>query len=435
MQFLFSQQGVGQTMLRRIILVLAFLLLPLFAGCATYSWHHPYKGQNEFNQDKYTCIQQSAQSFPVVIQQQSYGTGHTSPSETQCNANDFGQMNCTTTPGTYNPPLTNSFDINEGNRKGAFNSCMTANGWYIKQNPSEPPIRAPLDHSTSSSAKSDLEGDSCVIPGLKVGDVVRKTNGRKGVIKSLSGTSPLCVQPEFPIRAHLDYSTNSSFTSKAVIDLSNEWKPTPLTEQQKLNGGVLMASNKAINASLYISTSQRIIVTDIMSIASSIRAVQASSLDKPQQSDIERITVNGMRACRYEITGNVKRLFGKKYTYVTTILEGGEEIIRVTAWTSADSFDKKKVELKDLSNKISGINNAAEPVVAAPSPAKVFQLSNNKSSLKIKDDSFLSNQVKQESPDPSISAQQLRELKKLKDEGILTEDEYQKKKKSVLDRM
>jgi hypothetical protein len=35
----------------------------------------------------------------------------------------------------------------------------------------------------------------------------------------------------------------------------------------------------------------------------------------------------------------------------------------------------------------------------------------------------------------SVGAQKLRELKKLKDEGVLTEDEYQKKKKSVLDKM
>lgn len=36
---------------------------------------------------------------------------------------------------------------------------------------------------------------------------------------------------------------------------------------------------------------------------------------------------------------------------------------------------------------------------------------------------------------PSVGAQQLRELKKLKDEGVITDDEYQKKKKSILDKM
>jgi len=104
----------------------------VLAGCATSSWHHRSKGLNEFNQEKYTCIQQSAQSFPVVFQQQAIGTGYTSPAQTNCTT-FYGQTNCTTTPGTYRPPASYNIDINQGNRNSAFNACMGANGWYLQR--------------------------------------------------------------------------------------------------------------------------------------------------------------------------------------------------------------------------------------------------------------------------------------------------------------
>jgi hypothetical protein len=110
------------------------LLVLVFTGCATYSWYNPSKNQNEFYQDKYICIQQSAQAFPVVIQQQSYGIGYTTDSITTCNTL-YGQTDCITTPGTYQPPATIAFDVNEGNRNTAFNACMNAKGWSLQKNP------------------------------------------------------------------------------------------------------------------------------------------------------------------------------------------------------------------------------------------------------------------------------------------------------------
>ena len=110
---------------------LAFVVLTAsLSGCM--AWYHPTKNESEFNQDKYTCLRQSAQAFPVVMQRQTYGTGHQTPSQTTCQTYSFGQTNCTTTPGTYYPPEASSVDVNEGNRTVAFNSCMNANGWSLR---------------------------------------------------------------------------------------------------------------------------------------------------------------------------------------------------------------------------------------------------------------------------------------------------------------
>jgi hypothetical protein len=107
------------------------VLAASLSGCM--AWYHPTKNESEFNQDKYTCLQQSAQAFPVVMQTQTYGTGHQTPSQTTCQTYSFGQTNCTTTPGTYYPPQTSSVDVNEGNRNAAFSSCMNANGWSLRR--------------------------------------------------------------------------------------------------------------------------------------------------------------------------------------------------------------------------------------------------------------------------------------------------------------
>ena len=138
-----------------------FLLVLSISGCATYSWYHPYKGTNEFNQDKYTCIQQSAQAFPVVVKQSTYGTGYTSPSHTTCSSY-YGQMNCTTTPGTYVPPVTSSVDVNEGNRTQAFNSCMIANGWSLRKDNGSVGNEYSMSSSMECLTNADCrDGESC----------------------------------------------------------------------------------------------------------------------------------------------------------------------------------------------------------------------------------------------------------------------------------
>lgn len=100
----------------RISKLAVVVLIASISGCA---WYHPTKNESQFNQDKYTCLQQSAQAFPTVMQKQ---TSHTT-----CQTYSFGQTDCTTTPDTYS-----SGDVNQSNRDDAFNSCMNANGWSLR---------------------------------------------------------------------------------------------------------------------------------------------------------------------------------------------------------------------------------------------------------------------------------------------------------------
>lgn len=57
--------------------------------------------------------------------------------------------------------------------------------------------------SAVADSVTGAEGQHCVAPNKKVGDVYHYPDGRRATIKSLSGTSVRCTDPARPIRALL----------------------------------------------------------------------------------------------------------------------------------------------------------------------------------------------------------------------------------------
>lgn len=114
-----------------VLLLVAITLM--ISGCAKrYEWYSYTKSNSDFNSNNYSCQQQAAQLYPPIIQTVSYGTGHTTNSTTTCTG-DYSYRHCTTTPGKYVPPPTSNVDVNQGNRDQAYSSCMSANGWALRE--------------------------------------------------------------------------------------------------------------------------------------------------------------------------------------------------------------------------------------------------------------------------------------------------------------
>jgi len=108
-------------------------IIASLAGCQQFEWYSPInKNVNHFNADHYSCLQQSAQSFPVVMQSVSFGTGTQTQETTQC-VNNRNITNCTTTPAQYTPPQSVLIDVNLNSRNQAYNACMYANGWAMRE--------------------------------------------------------------------------------------------------------------------------------------------------------------------------------------------------------------------------------------------------------------------------------------------------------------
>lgn len=111
-----------------------FIALSL-TGCATYSWHHAYKGQADFGQDQYSCLQQAAKMFPVVMGQ-AVKEGYTTPARTSCKTTSRQERQrgeerteCVTEPSVYYPPQAYSVDLNQDDRNNAVNVCLNSSGW------------------------------------------------------------------------------------------------------------------------------------------------------------------------------------------------------------------------------------------------------------------------------------------------------------------
>src|SRR5665647_347815 len=61
-----------------------------------------------------------------------------------------------------------------------------------------------------ADALTGAEGENCVGPNAKIGDLIRLGNGETRKVKSLSGTSIRCTNTELPIRALLETTTESA---------------------------------------------------------------------------------------------------------------------------------------------------------------------------------------------------------------------------------
>lgn len=223
-----------------------------------------------------------------------------------------------------------------------------------------------------SDSITGAEGTNCVGASAKVGDTVRLPGNGRATVKSLSGTSIRCTNPELPIRALLAYSDEASVApksgqvvatpaspkpspvvSKASFTFPDGWTNTPLTEQMIATGGVVYGINRTSDIGLLLSTTKRDGIGDLTEFAKARRAGQASRLTDAQQLPIKEVTVNGKRAVRFNVTGAGKS--GLNLTYVVTVIEGATEIVMLSAWTSTGNFENQNGAMTLLADRVSGI--------------------------------------------------------------------------------
>ncbi|WP_152555801.1 SHOCT domain-containing protein [Ferriphaselus sp. R-1] len=309
----------------------------------------------------------------------------------------------------------------------------SANAWFFFFLPSSVTNKI-------SDAITSAEGENCVGSNAKIGDAIRLSTGAVGIIKSLSGTSVRCAQPEYPIRASLDFSA-PAFTSKAHIDLPEGWKPTSITEQQKRNGWMLMADNASSNSGLAFGAIRRESVSDMKKLAEDYRQGSISAIAEAQYSEIEQISVNGLKAWRYEVTGKNKfgaGVSGKKFTYLTTLIEGGEEVILVRSWTVTSGYEKQKVSFILLAESIQGITPPGIEESKVPShgiteqtPVVLPHVVSEYPNQAIQE----SSQPKQILPQKESAATRLKELKALYKEGLISQKDFEVKKQDILKSM
>lgn len=120
--------------------VLLIVTVVALAGCASQKWSRTGSNESEFRQEAYDCQQQAAASYPSAFVQQQTSPGFVAaPQPTTTNCTIYGNTaNCQSqatgaSAAIYNrPPSYMTVDANQGNRNGAYRSCMFARGWSLK---------------------------------------------------------------------------------------------------------------------------------------------------------------------------------------------------------------------------------------------------------------------------------------------------------------
>jgi hypothetical protein len=125
-----------------------------------------------------------------------------------------------------------------------------------------------------------------------------------------------------------------------------------IPDNLKSVGAAFSASNRTLDIGLAVIPVSHQGVTDLVGFALTRRANQVDRLQDASFTEIARIDVGGHSAARYSVTGTLKN---SKITYVTTFIEGRDQIVIVNAWAGATNAQQQMTLLESLADTVSGI--------------------------------------------------------------------------------
>lgn len=137
-----------------------------------------------------------------------------------------------------------------------------------------------------------------------------------------------------------------------AIALPSGFSMTALTDVMKRQGACFYALQRTLDVGLLVIPMRHEGITDLTAFALSKRADQADRLKNATFTDVRGLEIRGHHAARYSATGTVSNV---KITYVTTLIEGHDEIVIVNAWAGATNAQQQMNLLESLADTVSGI--------------------------------------------------------------------------------
>jgi hypothetical protein len=120
-----------------------------------------------------------------------------------------------------------------------------------------------------------------------------------------------------------------------------------------VKGVVFYAANRTLDIGLMIKAVRHGGITDLPTYALTMRASQPDRLTDATWSEVAHLEVGGRNAARYSVTGIHNNI---KLTFVTTFIEGCDQIVIVDAWTGATNAPQQMTMLESLAATVSGIS-------------------------------------------------------------------------------
>jgi hypothetical protein len=267
------------------------------------------------------------------------------------------------------------------------------------------------------------KGDICVKESYKVGDTINSTTGNIGTIKSLSGKSSICNNPATPIRAEVEFQFN--FQTKSAISLPDDYEVKQPTELQKFNGQVLSANAKGKrNTGVVINARKKDSNSDPAAVASAYEKSHLNFLLDAESKNPEQLTINGLKAWRFEVNGKLKGVFGQQLTYLITVIEGDSEILSLISFTPTQNYAEEKATLLKIVEDIKGLGEEQRSVSPPTSEINTLQKNSTPPSA--------SSTTEKSTSTTKTPTEKLRDLSQMFKEGLINENEFEAKKKEIL---
>ncbi|MCK4125577.1 MULTISPECIES: hypothetical protein [Ralstonia solanacearum species complex] len=194
------------------------------------------------------------------------------------------------------------------------------------------------------------KGGFCLPADKKVGDVITLPNGNTQTVLSTSGTSSLCEDPNRPVLGEVEFKYG--FTPPVSIDLPASFKAIELTPLQRSSGAVMNARDSARNIAIYVDVVPRTLDSDGHAIANAMAKRISGFYNEGTVSDVEEVTIGGLHAYRYRVTGRTKTLISFGYTRVATLLEGSNEYVGINVGCRTDDFPAYRAEMESMAARV-----------------------------------------------------------------------------------
>lgn len=204
-----------------------------------------------------------------------------------------------------------------------------------------------------SDAATGHEGEHCVGVTAKVGDKITLPDGNAAVIKSISGASSRCKNPEFSSRALAEVIPVQGYQGKLDLNLPQGWESRKMTNVQREGGmvkyGVEPIADIGVTLTAGSTPKNGFQLADMQKYNERI----AKDLINPQSQPIQVIEYKGIQSYQFVISGK-RTEKGLDLTYIYTVVPLKKEIATIKAWSKTDSFEKNRAELDAVSLSLAG---------------------------------------------------------------------------------
>lgn len=206
-----------------------------------------------------------------------------------------------------------------------------------------------------SDAATGHEGEHCVGVSAKVGQRITLPDGNVAEIKSISGASVRCKNPEMPSRAlAVVVPPTRTYTGKLNLALPEGWETRKLTNVQQDSGVVVFAGEKVNDIWITLNSSPQTTPKFQLADMRKYKERVVKGLVAPQSSEIMQLEYKGMTGYQFVVSGKSAAPNALDLTYVYTVVPLDQEVATIRAWSKTESYEKVKDELNAVSLSLVG---------------------------------------------------------------------------------